>query len=207
MRGIIQAGSEFFDRRLMGECCLRTEISDRHRLLQRERAGHDLTINRPQRFIGDRPFIRLANPFNDRQFAMRRVNFLPTRHFQRANFEHMPCPFVQKSDDFFVEPVDRLPMFLKAHYRGSSPSGLPVSVRGASLPAGETAEDCVAVPTSTTGGVSASPAGCSWPPVGAPSTVNNDSGLITGIRRSSSAAGSSSRFLSPKYSRNKGVVV
>ena len=38
------------------------------------------------------------------------------------------------------------------------------------------------------------------------STVNKEAGFWRGIRRSSSAAGSSSRLRKPKYSRNSGVV-
>jgi hypothetical protein len=45
LRGISQARTEFLDGGLMREGRFRSEIRDGHRLLQRERAGHDFAVD------------------------------------------------------------------------------------------------------------------------------------------------------------------
>ena len=76
LRRVAQAGAEALDGRLVRERRLGPEIGHRQRLLQRQGAGHDFAVNRPQRVVGERPLVLPADPLQHRPFAVRRVNLL-----------------------------------------------------------------------------------------------------------------------------------
>src|SRR5688572_18640196 len=170
---------------LVGEGRFRPEEGDGHRFFKRESAGHDLAINGAQRLIRDRPGIEFADSLQDGEFAMRHVDFFAGLHFHLADFEDVARAVVEQADDLLVEFVDGLPMVADVHAEGWD-SGWSFGGSGAGC-------SCI---WSCSGGAVARPG----------STVRRLSGFWTGMRRSSSAAGKSSRPLRPKYSRNAAVV-
>ena len=109
----------------MREGRFRPEVGDGQRLFERQGAGHDFAINRPQRFIGDRPLVLAANPLQHRPFAVRRVNLLAGLEFDLADGQHVLGPLVQELDDLRVELVDRLAMFRNVHNWGGFMPGCP----------------------------------------------------------------------------------
>ncbi len=76
LRGVAQAGAEAADGRLVGEGRLRPQVGNGQGLLQRQGAGHDLAVNRPQRLVGERPLVLPADPLQHRPLAVRRINLL-----------------------------------------------------------------------------------------------------------------------------------
>src|SRR5688500_11590553 len=175
---------------LMRERRFGTEEGNGHRFFQRQRAGHDLAIDRAQRVVADRTAIELANALQHGEFAMRHVDFLAALHFHLADFEDVTRALVEQTDNLLVEFVDRLPMIANVHAEGWD-SGWSFGVSGVADSAGGSVCIC-----NCSGGAVARPG----------STVSRFSGFCTGMRRSSSAAGKSSRLLRPKYSRNAAVV-
>ena len=80
-----------------------------------KRARHDLPVNGTQRLVRDRPLVHFANSLQHREFPMRRVDFLTGLDLDGADFQDVRCPLVQESDDFFIQAIDRLAMFLQSH--------------------------------------------------------------------------------------------
>src|SRR5207248_7731014 len=76
LRGVVKARTEAPDGSLVREGGFRTEIGDGKRLLKDQGAGHDLAVNGPQRFVGDRACIQLADALKHGQFPVRGVDFL-----------------------------------------------------------------------------------------------------------------------------------
>src|SRR5438067_1515537 len=122
---------------------------------------------------------------------MRRVYLLSLFQLERANFQNVPRPRVHQPHNLLVQIVDGFAVLGNVH-EGSVAPAAGSSTPGATLPL--LADLSASVNCS--GGAVASPG----------STVNSDSGLVTAIFRSSSAAGKSSRLRKPKYSRNNDVV-
>ena len=91
------------------------EIGDGHRLLQRQRAGHDLAINGPQRSFVIGPGFMLADALQHRPFPVRRVDFLAGLELDLADLQDMPGALVQQLDDLRVEFVNGLAMFGNVH--------------------------------------------------------------------------------------------
>src|SRR5437867_11293407 len=196
---VAQAGAEATNGGLVREGRFRTEVSNPHRFLQRQRAGHHLAIDRAQGFVGNRAFVEPPDALQHGQLAVRRVNLLARFEFDLADLQDMLGAFIQELYDLRIQPVDRLAVLRDVHADSrSSVARFPLFAGAA---AGGGPSDAGAP---LWGGSSA---GCSGGAAGKPgSTVNDGSGFCTGMRRSSSAAGKSSRLRNPKYSRNRGVV-
>ena len=113
--GIKQAGAEFLDGGLMSESGLRPEISDGHRFLEREGAGHDLAVNGAQGIGGDGALVQLANALQDRAFAVGDINRLARLDLDFANLQNVPGALVQQLDDLGVELIDGFAMFRNIH--------------------------------------------------------------------------------------------
>ena len=99
----------------MGEGRLGPEVGDGQGLLQRQGAGHDFAVNRPQRLVGDRPLVLPADPLQHRPLAVRRVNLLAGLALDLADGQDVLGPLVQELDDLRVELVDGLAMFGNVH--------------------------------------------------------------------------------------------
>ena len=112
---VTQARAEFPDGRLVRESRFRPEVGDGHGFFQRQRAGHDFAINRPQRFLGDGPVVQLANTVKHRALAMRRINFLTRRKLDVADAEHVLRALVQQPHDLRVELINRFAMLGYVH--------------------------------------------------------------------------------------------
>ena len=119
LRGITQTGTKPANGGLMGESGFRPEIGNGHRFFQRERAGHDLTINRPQRFVRDGPVIQFANALEDRPLTMRRVNFFAGLELDVADLRAHVRALVQQLDDLGVQLVNGFAMLGNVHDEGS----------------------------------------------------------------------------------------
>jgi hypothetical protein len=115
LRGVTQAGAEAADCRLVGERRLRPKIGNRQGLLERQGAGHDLPVNRPQRIVGKRTLVLPADPLQHRPFAVRRVNLLAGLALHFADGQDVFGPLVQELDELRVELVDGLAMFENVH--------------------------------------------------------------------------------------------
>ena len=144
-RRIMQARAEFPNRRLVRKRRLRPEISDRHGFFQRQRARHDFPVNRPQRFIRDRPGILPANPLQHRPLAMRRINFHARLQLDFADRQHMLRALIQELHNLRVQLINGLPMFgnvqsecrmqnlegrIKSDSQSNIPEGLHHSAQG-----------------------------------------------------------------------------
>jgi hypothetical protein len=118
LRGIIQAGTEFLDGRLMRERRFRPEIRNGHGLFQRERAGHDLAVDGAELIVGDRAGVVAAHAVEHGAFAMRRVDFLARLQLDLADGQDVARALVQQFDDLRVKLVNRLAMFGDVQAKG-----------------------------------------------------------------------------------------
>jgi hypothetical protein len=118
LRGVAQAGAEPADGGLMRERGLRAEVGDGHRLLQRQRAGHDLAVNRAQLLVGHRSLVETADAVEDGAFAVRRVNLLAGLELDVADGQPVTRALVEQPHDLLVQPVNHLAMFGNVHNRG-----------------------------------------------------------------------------------------
>jgi len=100
----------------MRERRLRPEIRDGHGLFERERAGHDFSVNTAELLAGDWPGVVGADAVEHGAFAVWCVNFLAGRQLDFADGEDVARARVEQPDDMRVQFVNRLTMFSKAHF-------------------------------------------------------------------------------------------
>ncbi len=139
LRRITQAGAELADGRLMREGRLRAEIGDDHRLLERQRAGHDFAVDGAQLLVGHRPLVQLADALQHGAFAVRRVNLLAGLELHGADGQHVFRALIEQPDDARVQLVNRLAMFGNVHSPGrmQNQTGRIKSVSLAKIPNSE----------------------------------------------------------------------
>src|SRR2546430_8957565 len=102
----------------MSERRLWTEICHGEGFFERKGAGHNLTIDRPQRFRPHRARIQSADAVKDSAFAMGRVDFLAGLELDLADSQDVTGSFVEEFDDMRVQPVDGLAVVRNVHSLG-----------------------------------------------------------------------------------------
>ena len=72
--------------------------------------GHDLPIDGPERRGGNGAFTQAADPLEDLELAIRRIDLLASAKFQGPDLECMLSAFVEQLKDLGIELVDGFPM-------------------------------------------------------------------------------------------------
>ena len=112
---IRQRGTEASQGGLMGERRLGPQISDGQAALQRKGARHDLAVNGPQTFVGNRPLIVAENLLEHGPLPMRCINLLAVTGLNGPDLQHVTRTLVEQAHDVGVQRIDGLTVFQQGH--------------------------------------------------------------------------------------------
>ncbi len=105
---VFHAAAELADRCQMAETAIGTEIDDAERLLQGERAAHQLAPDRLEGAVGQRPLAQPADLLQDRLFPVRCVDRSAAGVLDLADLHDDLGSLVEQIDDLSIELVNPL---------------------------------------------------------------------------------------------------
>ena len=115
---VLEAVSEPADGGLVGEGGFRSEEGDGHWFFKREGAGHNFAVDSPQGAASYGALVEAVEFCKDGSFAVRRIDAAAAGQFDFSDSEHVFGALVEESDDFRVDGVNGLAVFLQLGFVG-----------------------------------------------------------------------------------------
>ena len=113
-----QRGAKASQGRLMGEGRFRPEIGDGQTPLQGQSTRHDLTVDGPESFVGDRSLIVAKDLLEHGPLPVRCIDLLAVTGLDGPDLQHVAGALVEQPHDVGIQRIDGLTVFLQGHGSG-----------------------------------------------------------------------------------------